>query len=237
MSSTSATATTDPHLVPSEERDRMLAGQLYHGFHPAIAAERVRTRALLREYNDELDPNDRTGQIRVMRALFGPGVAHLADDEMPWIEAPFKCDYGSYISFGKDVFINFNAVILDVCPVRFGDKVLLGPNVSVYAAEHPLSPAVRNGTKGPEFGRPITIGSNVWLGGNVVVTSGVTIGDGTTVGAGSVVTKDVPGMSVAVGNPARVVRTLEEREVTPAELADPDTDPRWVGLVRPAPKQ
>lgn len=87
-----------------------------------------------------------------------------------------------------------------------GSRTLIGPSCSFYSGTHPTDPAVRNGTKGPEMGAPITIGEDCWFGGNVTVLPGVTIGPGATVGAGSVVTKDVPPYSVVAGNPARVVR-------------------------------
>ncbi|ORZ37756.1 isoleucine patch superfamily [Catenaria anguillulae PL171] len=216
----------------------MIRGQLYYGFDKSLFDLRTQARHLLAEFNTHIKPDDRAGQIRVMRALFGPGVKHLTDDEMPFIEPPFRCDYGHNIRFGKNVYMNFNTTILDCAPVHIGDRVLFGPNCSVYTAEHPLSPTVRSGTAGPEFARPITIGNDCWLGGNVVVVSSVNVGDGCTVGAGSVVTRDLPAMSLAVGNPARVKRVLEEDKAVAEGIASGEVkredveDPRWVGLKR-----
>jgi acetyltransferase-like isoleucine patch superfamily enzyme len=106
-----------------------------------------------------------------------------------WVEAPFHADYGTNIRLGEGVFINFNCTIIDTCLVSIGSRTLLAPNVSLYSGTHPLDPDLRNGTNGPESGRPITIEEDVWIGGNVTVCPGVTIGRGSTVGAGSVVTK------------------------------------------------
>jgi len=106
-----------------------------------------------------------------------------------WVEAPFHADYGTNVRLGEGVFINFNCTIIDTCLVSIGARTLLAPNVSLYSGTHPLDPDLRNGTNGPESGKPITIEEDVWIGGNVTVCPGVTIGRGSTVGAGSVVTK------------------------------------------------
>ena len=109
---------------------------------------------------------------------------------------PFYCDYGSHIEVGENFFANYNCTILDVAPVKIGDNVLFGPNVSLYTAGHPLHPVSRNSAY--EYGISITIGDNVWLGGNVVVTPGVHIGNNVVIGAGSVVTKDIPDNIVGI---------------------------------------
>lgn len=117
----------------------------------------------------------------------------VADEELfknePWVEAPVKADYGFNVKLGEGVFVNSNCVFIDTCTITIGARTMFGPNVSLYSGTHPLDPAVRNGLKGPETGKPITIGEDCWLGGNVIVLPGVTIGKGSTVGAGSVVTK------------------------------------------------
>ncbi|KAM0099437.1 hypothetical protein ACP6JE_005968 [Aspergillus fumigatus] len=127
----------------------------------------------------------------------------------PWIEAPIRIDYGFNVRLGEGVFINFNCVIIDTCLVTIGARTMLGPNVSLYSGTHPLDPAVRNGTEGPELGKEIHIGEDCWLAGNVIVLPGVTIGKGVTIGAGSVVTKDVPAFHLAAGNPAKIIRKIE----------------------------
>jgi acetyltransferase-like isoleucine patch superfamily enzyme len=106
-----------------------------------------------------------------------------------WIEPPIHIDYGTNVRLGKGVFLNYNTTIVDTCLVTFGDRTLVGPNCSFYSGTHPLDPALRNGTSGPELGKEIHIEEDCWIGGNVIVCPGVTIGRGSTVGAGSVVTK------------------------------------------------
>lgn len=112
----------------------------------------------------------------------------LFEDE-PWVEPPMQVDYGFNIVLGKNVFINFHSCFLDTCSIKIGSRTLVGPHVNFYSGTHPLDPNVRNGTRGPELGKPIVIGEDCWLGGNVTILPGVTIGDGAVVGAGSVVTK------------------------------------------------
>lgn len=117
-------------------------------------------------------------------------------------------DYGYNVRLGENVFINFNSVFLDTCLISVGSRTLVGPHVSFYSATHPLDPALRNGTQGPELGKEIHIGEDCWIGGNVCILPGVTIGRGSVVGAGSVVTKSVPEFTVVAGNPARVIRKV-----------------------------
>lgn len=112
--------------------------------------------------------------------------------EYPWIERPIFIDYGSNIKVGANVFINYNCSFIDTCTVSIGSRTLIGPNVSFYSGTHPLDPDLRDGTNGPELGRPITIGEDCWLAGHVIILPGVTVGDGCTIGAGSVVTKVGP---------------------------------------------
>lgn len=127
----------------------------------------------------------------------------------PWIEPPVAMDYGYNVRFGENVFVNFNSVFLDTCLVTIGSRTLVGPNVSFYSGTHPLDPALRNGTQGPELGKEIHVGEDCWIGGNVCILPGVVIGKGSVVGAGSVVTKSVPEFTVVAGNPARFIRKIE----------------------------
>jgi acetyltransferase-like isoleucine patch superfamily enzyme len=126
----------------------------------------------------------------------------------PYIVPPICIDYGTNLQLGEGVFINSNCTITDTCLVSIGARTLLAPNVSLYAAGHPLDPEVRGGMSGPEFGKEIWIEEDCWIGGNVVVLPGVRIGKGSTVGAGSVVTKDVPPYKVVAGNPARIIKDV-----------------------------
>ena len=187
----------DPH--PRSQRERMLAGELYIADDPELAAESLRARRLLDEYNrSAADATDQ--RRRVLEHLLGsmgPGTE---------IRPPFYCDYGYSIHIGARTFANFGFVALDVSPIVIGDDVQIGPNVQLLTPTHPLDAEARRAKW--EAGQPITIGSNVWLGGGVLVLAGVTIGENTVVGAGAVVTRDLPSNVVAVGVPARVTRSM-----------------------------
>lgn len=105
------------------------------------------------------------------------------------MDPPISVDHGLNFKVGKGTFLNFNLLVLDTCLVTVGERVLFGPNVSIYGAIHPMDPAVRNGLEGPEAGKEVHIEDDVWIGGSVIILAGVTIGRGCTVGAGAVVTK------------------------------------------------
>ena len=178
----------------------MLRGELYKADDPELAAGHARAQELLERYNatrhTERDERDRL--LTELLGEVGEGVV---------VKPPFRCDYGSQISIGAGTFVNYGCVILDVVPVRIGAYCQLATNIQLLAATHPVEPEPRR--EGWEYGEPITIGDNVWLGGGVIVCPGVTIGDDTVVGAGAVVTRDLPARVVAVGNPARVLRTID----------------------------
>ena len=123
-----------------------------------------------------------------------------------FIEPPFSIDYGCNISIGQNFYSNFNLTILDCSLVTIGDRVMCGPNVSIFAATHETE--VQSRREEIEYGRPVVIGDDCWIGGHVVILPGVTIGEGCTIAASSVVTKDVPAWSVAMGSPARVVKKV-----------------------------
>jgi maltose O-acetyltransferase len=175
----------------------MLAGEMYVAADPELVAERQACERALREFNTAGDEDERGRMMQALLAAFGEG---------SYIRPPFFCDYGSNIHIGRDVFMNFNCVILDVVPIAIGDRVQMASAVQLLAADHPLDPVER--ASGREFGRPITIEDDVWLGGGVIVCPGVTIRHASVIGAGSVVTKDIPAGVVAVGNPCRVLRKI-----------------------------
>lgn len=135
-------------------------------------------------------------------------------------------DYGVNTHIGSDCFFNFGCVFLDVAPIVFGNKVLVGPNVQFLTPTHPLNPVDRENLW--EGGLPIQVGNNVWIGGGAIICPGVSIGDHAVIGAGSVVTRDLPAYSLAVGNPARVIRTLSDQE-RPSDPAD-QFSPEALGL-------
>lgn len=135
----------------------------------------------------------------------------LGKSENAVINPPFFCDYGFHIEVGKNFYANYNCTIIDVAKVVIGDNCLMGPNAAIYTAGHPLHPAARNSLY--EYGIGVTIGDNVWIGGGAIILPGVHIGSGSVIGAGSVVTKDLPAMSLAAGNPCRVIREITAEDM------------------------
>ncbi len=148
----------------------------------------------------QLDPAEIEKQIEIMKKLLGRTKNNFS------IIAPFWCDYGYNIEIGENFFANHNTVILDGAKVIFGDNVFIAPNCGFYTAAHPIDFEKRN--QGLEYAYPITVGDNVWIGAGVQVMPGVTIGNNVVVGAGSIVIKDIPDNSVAVGNPCKVVHKI-----------------------------
>ncbi len=168
----------------------------------AVFEEQKRARRLTQKLNT-MDRSDFDGIKAVTEELFG-------EANGVFLNPPFYCDYGDHISFGKNCFVNYNCTIIDVAKVTIGNNCLLAPNVAIYTAGHPIHPATRNSLY--EYGIEVTLGDNVWVGGNVVICPGVHIGSNSVIGAGSVVTRDIPEWSVAVGNPAAVVKTITEED-------------------------
>jgi maltose O-acetyltransferase len=177
----------------------MLAGDAYIADDPELAEDNRRAMRLMQEFNRSAAdaPQERR---RILTELLG-GLG--ADAE---IRPPLYCDYGYQIRIGARTFVNFGLVALDVAAVIIGEDVQIGPNVQLLTPTHPVEAEPRRAKW--EAAKPITIGDNVWLGGGVIVLAGVSIAENTVVGAGAVVTKDLPANVIAVGNPARVVRTL-----------------------------
>jgi maltose O-acetyltransferase len=180
-------------------RDRMLAGDLYLADDPELHEAMLRAMDLMDAFNATSARNPRE-QRRLLTELLG---AVGADT---YIRPPLRVDYGSHLRIGARTFANFGLVALDVADITIGDDVQIGTNVQLITPTHPVDPEPRR--QKWEAARPITIGDNVWLGSGAIVLPGVTIGDNTVVGAGAVVTRDLPPNVVAVGNPARVSRTI-----------------------------
>ena len=179
-------------------RERMLAGEQFR-FDASFADDVRRCREVLHRVNAASPDQDaeRDGWLRELLGSFG---------EDSNIRPPFRCELGFQIHLGARVFANYGLVCLDTAPITIGDDTQIGPGVQLLTPHHPLEPGPRR--ERWESGEPITIGRNVWLGGGVIVCPGVSIGDDAVVGAGSVVTRDLPAGVLAVGNPARVVRSL-----------------------------
>ncbi|MGI4854798.1 MAG: sugar O-acetyltransferase [Janthinobacterium lividum] len=173
-------------------KERMLRGELYNGFDPELADERQWAEVHLLRFNTSTDFEERGALLRIFLGAAGPGC---------FIRPSFLCDYGYNIFLGKNVFLNCNCVLLDVMPIHIGDGTQIGPAVQIYTADHPRDRQTR--LAGLEFGKPVTVGRNVWIGGGAILLPGVTVGDDAIIGAGSVVTRDVPEGATVVGNPAR----------------------------------
>jgi maltose O-acetyltransferase len=195
-----AAGTPTPEVSMQTEKDKMLAGELYDALDPELVQARIRARDLCQDLNASRE-SDEALRRRILRELFGQG------GDSVWMQPPFYCDYGSNILLGERVYFNFNCVVLDGCPVRIGDFTMFGPAVQIYTASHPLNADLR---RRQEFGKPVEIGHDVWVGGGTIICPGVTIGPRAVIGAGSVVTKDIPAGTLAVGNPCRVIREITE---------------------------
>lgn len=182
-----------------DQKERMAAGLPYKAWLDGLPEARLAAKKKISAFN-RLDPEDQAGAVAILKELFGRTGREL------WVEAPFHCDYGYNIEVGENFYANYNLTILDVGKVRIGDNVLIAPNVSILTAGHPVHPQARN--SGYEYGLDITIGDNVWIGAGAILLPGVTVGNSTVIGAGSVVSHDLPGGVIAVGNPCRVLREI-----------------------------
>ena len=184
--------------------EKMHAGALYDPGEEGLFREQTACLERLYDFN-ATRPSEfarRTALLREMFAEIGEGC---------YIEPPLRASFGGrHVHFGNHVYANFNLTLVDDTHIHVGDNTMFGPNVTVATAGHPILPELRE--KGLQYNAPVRIGKNCWLGAGVVVVPGVTIGDDTVIGAGSVVTKDIPSGVVAVGNPGRVLREIDDRD-------------------------
>src|SRR3569832_2046829 len=180
--------------MEKSQKQKMLAGELYHAGDPEKQLNQAAAKAWMVRYNASLaaSASERRTLLRELLGDVGDGAV---------IRPPFHCDFGYNIRLGRDVFLNFNCVILDVVTVSIGAGTQIGPAVQIYAADHPRDLVIRK--TGAEFGRPVSIGQNVWIGGGAIILPGITIGDDAEIGAGAVVTRNVPQGVTVVGNPAQ----------------------------------
>ncbi|MQS76336.1 sugar O-acetyltransferase [Companilactobacillus halodurans] len=185
------------------QKEKMLSGDLYIANDPEIAHDFKKAKRLVRSYNQttEEEPQKRQSIIDDLFKKSGSGI-HL--------EPPFYTDYGSNTVIGDNFYSNYECIIIDTANVKIGNNVMFGPRVGLYTAGHPIDSLIRN--EHLEYGKPITIGNDVWLGGNVVVNPGITIGNNVVIGSGSIVTRDIPDGVIAVGNPCRILRKINQQD-------------------------
>ena len=182
------------------EKEKALQGLEFKRGDPELKRQRGAAEELCYAYNTAA-PDETEKKQEILRQL-------IPNAGEGWcIKAPFVCEYGAYVSFGKNFFANCNCKLMDGGLITFGDDVLIGPDCTFVTVQHPTNPEKRRA--GYQIFRPITVGNNVWFGAGVTVCPGVNIGDNCTIGAGSVVVRDIPANCVAAGNPCRVIRKLD----------------------------
>ena len=186
------------------ELEKQHSGALYDPGDPEIMREQMVLLDMLGQYNaiPHADMARREAMLREMFAEIGEGC---------YVESPFHANFaGKHVHFGRNVYANFNLTLVDDTHIYVGDYTMIGPNVTIATAGHPICPELRQ--RGMQYNLPVRIGKNCWLGAGAVVLPGVTIGDNAVIGAGSVVTRDVPSGVVAAGNPCRILREVGERD-------------------------
>ncbi len=183
------------------EKEKMIAPELYNPNDEELTQLRYNARILTKKFNKTsiADTEERTD---ILKKLFG------STGNKIYIEPTFNCDYGCNIHVGENFYANYNCVILDVCKVTIGKNCLIAPQVGIYTATHPIKASER--CLGLELGKPVTIGDNCWIGGNATINPGVTLGDNVVVASGAVVTKSFGDNVVIGGNPARILKTIED---------------------------
>ena len=187
-----------------QNRERMESGKLYFPADEAVMAEQTACMERLWEYNQSR-PSEGEKRARMLEELF----AHVGKNA--YIEPPLRANWGgARVRLGDNFYANFNLTLVDDAEISFGDNCMVGPNVTIATAGHPILPELR--CQLLQYNLPVHIGDNVWIGAGAIILPGVTVGDGSVIGAGSVVTKDVPGGVVAAGNPCRVLREIGGRD-------------------------
>lgn len=188
------------------QKERMKAGLIYDPTDQEIMSDQAQCLELLYEYN-ATRPSEQEKRAELLRRMLG------SIGEGCWIEPPFRANWaGKNLHLGHHVYVNFNLTIVDDADIFIGNRVMIGPNVTIATANHPISPELRIWSL--QYNKSVTIGNNVWIGAGAILVPGVTIGNDAVIGAGSVVTKDIPPRVVAVGNPCRVIREIGERDQT-----------------------
>ena len=195
-----------------KEEERIFQGIVFCPGDPELVALKLRTHNLNVDYNNTYED-----EYEKRAAILGEILGEMGEGTR--IQGPIAFHYGKHTKIGRNFFGNFNLTIQDDAPVTIGDRCNFGPNVTIVTPMHPIIAEERRVLKTKDgreirvcYAKPVTIGNDCWFGANVVVCPGVTIGDNCVIGAGSVVTKDIPSNSVAVGNPCRVQRTITEAD-------------------------
>lgn len=183
--------------------EQMKSGKLYYSDTEELFALQAKQMEILYDYN-ATRPRDKGYREALLKRL----LAEVGDD--CYIEPPLHANWGSNTHLGNSVYANFNLTLVDDTDIFIGDECMIGPNVVIATAGHPIEPELRR--KAAQFNIPVRIGRNVWIGAGAVILPGVHIGDNSVIGAGSVVTKDIPENSVAYGNPCRVVREISDHD-------------------------
>lgn len=188
----------------SEMKDKMHTGELYYPNDKEIMDEQLRCLDRLYDFN-QTRPTELSKRQQLLKEMF----AEIGEE--CYIEPPFHANFGGkHIHFGHHIYCNFGVTMVDDTHIYVGDYTMFGPHVTIATAGHPILPSLRE--KAYQFNMPIHIGKNCWFGAGCIVLPGVTIGDNVVVGAGSVVTKDIPSNVVVVGNPAHVLREINEHD-------------------------
>ncbi len=183
------------------EKEKSYAEMLYQPGDPELVADRDVTVKKVYEYNN-MNPLDRSARQAAIREILGGAGENCV------VEQPFFCTYGYNTTVGDNFFLNVNGKLMDSGKITIGNNVFIAPNVSIITEEHAMD--VKQRAEGLEYTHPVTIGDNVWICTGAIILPGVTIGSNSVIGAGSVVTKDIPPDSLAVGNPCKVIRKLSQ---------------------------
>lgn len=181
-------------------RERIAQGKLFTDYCEGLPEDRLHCKKAMTAFNRS-EPDDPKNRFRLMQELFGK-------ETNAWIEPPFYCCYGTNITLGEHTYVNMNCNFIDDGKITVGRAVMFGANVTIATVGHPVKPDMRQYM----YTDPVVIGDNCWIGASVTICPGVTIGENTVIGAGSVVTKDIPANVIAVGNPCRVLREINEQD-------------------------
>ena len=184
--------------------EKLHTGDIYFPADPEIDRFQTACMEKLYDYN-QTRPSEKEKRAAMLKEMF----AEIG--EGCYVEPPLRSNFGGHhVHFGKYVYANYNLTLVDDTHIYVGDNTMFGPNVVLATAGHPIAPELRS--RGLQYNMPIRIGCNCWLGAGVIVLPGVTIGDNVVIGAGSIVTKDIPSNVVAVGNPCKVLRPVDEHD-------------------------